>query len=296
MVTQNEATPQTEDATPEVTEATPDLAPNEVSLASDEPIEEQGRQPEAEGAATDATDGAAQTEETSAETPAETIAREEHEAELAKVRQGLDKRISDIEKQRQEDIAARQAAEERFQQAQAVLEAQQLDISVAQKQRERSQHWQTQGLAEDEAQRIAAVELNLIKAAWDDKQRADRAEAELQKLRGENNELGNRQAAVALAQEHGVPEEDIRFLRTAQTPEAMTEMAKRLGELSKQSQELNSVKQAEVPSGGEANQLDSGGGSDGAMTDQQKIAAFADGDPSVSMEEYQAIRKRMGFS
>ena len=66
--------------------------------------------------------------------------------------------------------------------------------------------------------------------------------------------------ATGYAREHGVPADKMGLLAMATSDESMQELAKELGGAAKLRQEQIKAKQAEVPSGGEANQFDKGAG------------------------------------
>ena len=284
MVT--EATPQTEaEVTPTPEATTPEIEDGDSLLIPQEEPEVEGQDTQEEGA-TEAEAGAAKTEE---ETPAQTIAREEHEAELAKVRSGLDKRIAELEKTSKETVSA---AEKRAAELEQQLAARTTDIQAAEFQRSRAAHWQQQGYTDEAATTMAALEASLTKNAFEEKMRADRLQAQLDKASAAEKSLSTRQAAVEMAAEHDVSDDDMPLLMTAASPKEMESLAKRLGAFNKQAQELAELKESQVPAGGDDNKFDSGGGGASGMTDDQFMAAYASGE-SDDHERAMKISQRM---
>ena len=287
MTTQ--VTPGTEvEATPTPEIATPEDFGDEL-LIPQEVAEEQGQDVQ-EVAAADADEGA--TEEVEAvETPAQTIKREEHEAELAKVRSGLDKRIAELTKTSKEttDALERRAAE-----AEQQLQAQQLEVQTAQWQRQQAaQELQARDFAnmsvEDIASYIAAEKARFVRAAYEENQKATMLQAQLDKASAAEKSLGARQAAIDMAAEHGVSDEQMPLLMTARSPQEMASLAKEFGALNKAKTELAALKQAQVPAGGEANKVDSGGGNAAGKTDEQKL-----NDLNTPLAEIEEILARRG--
>ena len=241
-----------------------------------------------EVAAAETDEGATKTE---AETPAQTIKREEHDAELAKVRSGLDKRIAELTRQSQETT---DALATRAYQAEQQLAAQQLEVQTAQGQRQQAQQeLQAKDFAnmpvEDIASYIAAEKARFARAAYEENQRATSLQAQLNKASASERSLGVRQAALDMASEHGVSDEQMPLLMTAQSPQEMTSLAKELGTLNKAKTELAALKQSQVPAGGEANKVDSGGGNAAGKTDAQKLD-----DMNTPLAEIEEILARRG--
>ena len=288
MTTQ--VTPGTEvEATPTPDIATPEDFGDEL-LIPQEVAEEQGQDVQ-EVAAAETDEGATKTE-----TPVQTIKREEHDAELAKVRSGLDKRIAELTRQSQETTSA---LANRAYQAEEQLAAQQLEVQTAQWQRQQAQQeLQAKDFAsmpvEDIASYIAAEKARFARAAYAENQRAESLQARLDKTSASERSLGVRQAALEMATEHGVSDEQMPLLMTAQSPQEMASLAKEFGALNKAKTELAALKQAQVPAGGEANKLDSGGGNAGGMTDDQFLAAYATGDSDDHARAI-AISKKRGY-
>ena len=298
--TEAEATPTPESPTPQTDGGQELLIPPEPEVEETPKVEGQGEQ--AEGAAETAVDGAAKTETKTEKTdteetvePAATLTRAEHETAVAeaesKVRSGQDKRFDALEKQTKEALTA---AETRAVRAEQQTQAQQLEIQVSQKQRQLATEYASQGLPEEEALRLAAVKTEGMKISYEHEMARRATEAENVQLRAGSEQTNARVVADRLAKEHGVSENDIPLLMTARTPDDMTALAKRFGEANTESKELAAKTEAEVPAGGDANKIDSGGGAAGGMTDDQFIAVYASGD-SDDHKRYGQIRTARGF-
>lgn len=247
---------------------------------------EEAAAPEAEGAAED-TRATTEPAPEEAEAAVATISRQEHEAELAKVRSGLDKRASDLERQMQQlraDTAQREA------QYQQQLSAQNYAAQVAAYEQKLATEYENQGYTEADAQKIAAAQTRQIETAYKYALENQRLQEQLKVRTDSENQTNSRIAARDLAAEHGVSEDDIPLLMKQPDPETMKAAAVRLGALNKQAQELTQQRRASVPRGANTD-LDESGGGDGPMTDMEKIRAFGNGTYDNATEVYGLMRK-----
>lgn len=272
-------------------------------LPGDTPLVEQGQDQQAEEATETDSDGAAASDqevkdtETSEpeqkpdESPSATLTREEHDAELSKVRSGLDKRIAEIEKAQQEEkanFAQREA------QLQAQLSQQNFQAQVAAYQSQLAADYEARGESPENAQRLATEQTKQSQAAYEYALQNQELQRQLNERTSSEETTNARVSARELAAEHGVHDDDIPLLMEAKSVESMTSLAKRLGGLNKQTQEISEKKLAEVPNGAN-NDLDSGGGAAGAMTDRQKWAAYGAGDLDLSLEDAIALQTKLGM-
>lgn len=292
--TEAAATPTTEEAPPEAAGEQPFIEPEQIDPESgDAPLvqgtedSEEGEAPSAEGEAVEDQKPEADTEES--EEPAATLTREQHEEEVKKVQSGFDRRISELEKSNKEAIAA---AEQRAQQAEEQLNARQLDIQAAQLQQRRAEHWRNQGHSDEVASLMAGLETFYTKKAFEFDEQRQKTQKELEEARNNERSLSSRQSAVELAQEHGVHNDDIPYLMKATSPADMEAMAKRLGAANQSQKELSELKLAQVPAGGVENKVDSGGGANGAMTDDQFLARYSQGLEDDHEKASSILRKR----
>ena len=291
--TETKATPNAEAPTPVVDDSP--LIPPETESES-VVVDEKGPDAKGEGAAKApegeaAVKGDQKPETVEAETktkdePPRTFTVEEHDAELAKVRSGLDKRISDIETERtteRQQVAAQVTA----------MQQQALQRDVASFQAGLQQQFTNQGLSDQDALTAAQQVAESARAAFEHNERANRAEAAL-KTANDSRESTAKDALIRNAvNEFGVPEDKVHFLTTATTAEQIADLAKEFSSHQKTSKDLAAAKQAEVPAGGPEQQIDSGGGQSG-MTDKQKYDAYGRGEIDLSLSEAIALSTKVG--
>lgn len=279
--TETETTPNAEAPTPVAVEDGPLIPPetgSEATLADEQgpDAKEKGAAEAKEGEAAvegDVKTRTAETAEKQAETKTEekaeaetprTFTVEEHDAELAKVRSGLDKRISDIETERtteRQQVAAQVTA----------MQQQALQRDVASFQAGLQQQFTNQGLSDQDALTAAQQVAESTRAAFEHSERANRAEAAL-KTANDSRESTAKDVLIRDAvNQFDVPEDKVHFLATATTAEQITDLAKEFSSHQKTTAELSAVKQKEVPAGGPEQQIDSGAGGT-SLTDDQKIA------------------------
>ena len=313
MVT--ETTSQTSEATPAEQTTTPDPAGEQPLVAQeptasipdgDKPLVDPGTvaaeqaQSESAGEAQKGSDGEASgQQDTGSEQEPQAEATTDQQSytaeEVKKIQSGFDSRISKIETDSQEAL---KAAEDRANEAQRRLDAQSLDVQESQLQRQRAEHWRNQGHTDEVAKQFAAMEANATRLVFEANQRATQAQKLASDAQGQASHLGSRQTALELAQKYGVSEEDFPLLLNvngADEKEQLKNMvmhAKRLGKLGNESKELSEQKLAEVPAGGDANKIDSGGGGRGPQTDDEFEKAYAANETDDHDRAYQIAKKR----
>ena len=179
------------------------------------------------------------------------------------------KRESSIRQRENERENEMQSLRNQVAQLQATYADQVLDAEV----RGYAQSLESQLIAEghDEAaaNRLATQQANTAKASYQAEQRANALEQQLHQV-NQSAEITSKNASVnEMMRQHGVPESQRALLQGYSAPAKVVEAAKVLGEAESLRKQQILAKQAEVPSGGEANTFDGGVGQGGTITDQQ---------------------------
>ena len=126
-----------------------------------------------------------------------------------------------------------------------------------------------EGHDEAGANRLATQQANAAKAGFQAEQRANTLQQQLTQA-NQSAEVTSKNASVnEMMRQHGVPENQRALLQGYSDPAMVVEAAKVLGEAEGLRKQQIAAKQAEVPSGGEANTFDGGVGQGGTITDQQ---------------------------
>lgn len=263
------------------------------------PVVEQGQEQQEEGAAKPGDEGAAKDDGDTGtpgpeeqKPPATTLTREEHETELAKVRSGMDRRASELEKRL---TSAEEQLKQREQQYQQALGSQELQAKVIAYRDTIRDNFIARGHSEEDADSLANEQARIAQKAYQIEQERQQVIAENAQLRQQGRHYASRQTAIELAAEHGVPDDHMPLLLSAggfteaEQLQNMTSLAQALGSLTKTNQELQAARLTEVPAGGDENKVDSGGGASGGLTDDQKMA-----DPNTPLAEIEEILERRG--
>ena len=310
MVTPNQVAASSEiDSSPEVTDSLPvgdeplipaDWDEQVLAAATDEAT--------ATGDETTSDDSEVQPEETSETTeelavtegtPAEPIADEAETPEESgrmRTQEEWSKRESSIRQRENERENEMVALRNQVAQLQSTYSDQVLDAEV----RGYAQSLESQLVAEghDEAgaNRLATQTANAAKSAFQAEQRANALEQQLSQV-NQSAEITSKNASVnEMMRQHGVPEGQRALLQGYSDPALLVEASKVLGEAESLRKQQISAKQAEVPSGGEANTFDGGVGQGGTVTDQQWLnSVYAQGNSNDHARANKVMRS-MGIN
>ena len=241
------------------------VATEEVSVTSDEAISDDVA-PES-----DETSEITEESAVSEVAPDETITDEAAPEESGRLRtqDEWSKRESSIRQRENERETEMQSLRNQVSQLQTTYSDQVLDAEV----RGYAQSLEAQLVAEghDEAgaNRLATQQANAAKASFQAEQRANTLQQQLTQA-NQSAEVTSKNASVnEMMRQHGVPENQRALLQGYSDPAMVVEAAKVLGEAEGLRKQQIAAKQAEVPSGGEANTFDGGVGQGGTITDQQ---------------------------
>jgi len=310
MVTPNQVDASSEiDSSPEVTDSLPvgdeplipaDWDEQVLAAATDEAT--------ATGDETTSDDSEVQPEETSETTeelavtegtPAEPIADEAETPEESgrmRTQEEWSKRESSIRQRENERENEMVALRNQVAQLQSTYSDQVLDAEV----RGYAQSLESQLVAEghDEAgaNRLATQTANAAKAGFQAEQRANALEQQLSQV-NQSAEITSKNASVnEMMRQHGVPESRRALLQGYSDPVLLVEASKVFGEAESLRKQQISAKQAEVPSGGEANTFDGGVGQGGTVTDQQWLnSVYAQGNSNDHARANKVMRS-MGIN
>ena len=310
MVTPNQVDASSEiDSSPEVTDSLPvgdeplipaDWDEQVLAAATDEAT--------ATGDETTSDDSEVQPEETSETTeelavtegtPAEPIADEAETPEESgrmRTQEEWSKRESSIRQRENERENEMVALRNQVAQLQSTYSDQVLDAEG----RGYAQSLESQLVAEghDEAgaNRLATQTANAAKAGFQAEQRANALEQQLSQV-NQSAEVTSKNASVnEMMRQHGVPESQRALLQGYSDPALLVEASKVLGEAESLRKQQISAKQAEVPSGGEANTFDGGVGQGGTVTDQQWLnSVYAQGNSNDHARANKVMRS-MGIN
>ena len=310
MVTPNQVDASSEiDSSPEVTDSLPvgdeplipaDWDEQVLAAATDEAT--------ATGDETTSDDSEVQPEETSETTeelavtegtPAEPIADEAETPEESgrmRTQEEWSKRESSIRQRENERENEMVALRNQVAQLQSTYSDQVLDAEV----RGYAQSLESQLVAEghDEAgaNRLATQQANAAKASFQAEQRANGLQQQLAQA-NQSAETTSKNATVnEMMRQHGVPESQRALLQGYSDPALLVEASKVLGEAESLRKQQISAKQAEVPSGGEANTFDGGVGQGGTVTDQQWLnSVYAQGNSNDHARANKVMRS-MGIN
>jgi len=310
MVTPNQVDASSEiDSSPEVTDSLPvgdeplipaDWDEQVLAAATDEAT--------ATGDETTSDDSEVQPEETSETTeelavtegtPDEPIADEAETPEESgrmRTQEEWSKRESSIRQRENERENEMVALRNQVAQLQSTYSDQVLDAEV----RGYAQSLESQLVAEghDEAgaNRLATQQANSVKSAFQAEQRANALEQQLSQV-NQSAEITSKNASVnEMMRQHGVPESQRALLQGYSDPALLVEASKVLGEAESLRKQQISAKQAEVPSGGEANTFDGGVGQGGTVTDQQWLnSVYAQGNSNDHARANKVMRS-MGIN
>ena len=241
------------------------VATEEVSVTSDEAISDDVS-PEP-----DETSEITEESAVSEVAPDETITDEAAPEESGRMRtqDEWSKRESSIRQRENERETEMQSLRNQVSQLQTTYSDQVLEAEV----RGYAQSLEAQLVAEghDEAgaNRLATQQANAAKASFQAEQRANTLQQQLTQA-NQSAEVTSKNASVnEMMRQYGVPENQRALLQGYSDPALLVEASKVLGEAEGLRKQQIAAKQAEVPSGGEANTFDGGVGQGGTITDQQ---------------------------
>jgi len=269
------------------------VATEEVSATSDEAISDET--PPEPDETSEITEESAVTEVTPDETTADEVETPEESGRM-RTQEEWSKRESSIRQRENERETEMQDLRNQVAQLQATYSDQVLDAEV----RGYAQSLEAQLVAEghDEAgaNRLATQQANTAKASFQAEQRANALEQQLQQV-NQAAEITSKNASVnEMMRQHGVPESQRALLQGYSDPAMVVEAARVLGEAEGLRKQQISAKQAEVPSGGEANTFDGGVGQGGAITDQQWLnSVYAQGNSNDHARANKVMRS-MGIN
>ena len=268
------------------------VATEEVSVTSDEAISDET--PPEPDETSEITEESAVAEVTPDETTADEATPEE--SGRMRTQEEWSKRESSIRQRENERENEMYALRNQVAQLQSTYSDQVLDAEV----RGYAQSLESQLVAEghDEAgaNRLATQQANSAKASFQAEQRANALEQQLQQA-NQSAEITSKNASVnEMMRQHGVPEGQRALLQGYSDPAMVVEAAKVLGEAESLRKQQISAKQAEVPSGGEANTFDGGVGQGGTVTDQQWLnSVYAQGNSNDHARANKVMRS-MGIN
>ena len=241
------------------------VATEEVSVTSDEAISDDVS-PESDETS-EITEESAVSEVAPDETTTDEAAPEE--SGRMRTQDEWSKRESSIRQRENERETEMQSLRNQVSQLQTTYSDQVLDAEV----RGYAQSLEAQLVAEghDEAgaNRLATQQANAAKAGFQAEQRANTLQQQLTQA-NQSAEVTSKNASVnEMMRQYGVPENQRALLQGYSDPALLVEASKVLGEAEGLRKQQIAAKQAEVPSGGEANTFDGGVGQGGTITDQQ---------------------------
>ena len=132
-----------------------------------------------------------------------------------------------------------------------------------------TQQYTDEGQDERTASTRAQREIDNAKADWQTQQTNAQLRQQLQASKQSEEQTATRASVDHLMREHGVPEAQRSLLLGYTDPALAIDTAKALGEAETLRKNAIAARQAEVPSGGEANKFDGGTGAGGTQTDDQ---------------------------
>tara|TARA_R100001039_G_scaffold19983_1_gene11889 strand:- start:119 stop:1057 length:939 start_codon:yes stop_codon:yes gene_type:complete len=310
MVTPNQVDASSEiDSSPEVTDSLPvgdeplipaDWDEQVLAAATDEAT--------ATGDETTSDDSEVQPEETSETTeelavtegtPDEPIADEAETPEESgrmRTQEEWSKRESSIRQRENERENEMVALRNQVAQLQSTYSDQVLDAEVRGYAQSLESQLVAEGHDEAAANRLATQTANAAKAGFQAEQRANALEQQLSQV-NQSAEVTSKNASVnEMMRQHGVPESQRALLQGYSDPALLVEASKVLGEAESLRKQQISAKQAEVPSGGEANTFDGGVGQGGTVTDQQWLnSVYAQGNSNDHARANKVMRS-MGIN
>jgi len=242
------------------------VATEEVSATSDEAISDET--PPESNETSEITEESAVAEVTPDETTADEVETPEESGRM-RTQEEWSKRESSIRQRENERENEMYALRNQVAQLQATYSDQILEAEVRGYEQSIQQELLAEGHDEAGANRLAKRQANTAKASYQAEQRANALEQQLHQV-NQSAEITSKNASVnEMMRQHGVPESQRALLQGYSDPAMVVEAAKVLGEAESLRKQQISAKQAEVPSGGEANTFDGGVGQGGTITDQQ---------------------------
>ena len=268
-------------------------ATEEVTVTSDEAISDET--PPEPDETSEITEESAVAEVAPAETETDKVDTPEESGRM-RTQEEWSKRESSIRQRESERENEMYALRNQVAQLQSTYSDQVLDAEV----RGYAQSLESQLVAEghDEAgaNRLATQTANAAKAGFQAEQRANALEQQLSQV-NQSAEITSKNASVnEMMRQHGVPEGQRALLQGYSDPALLVEASKVLGEAESLRKQQISAKQAEVPSGGEANTFDGGVGQGGTVTDQQWLnSVYAQGNSNDHARANKVMRS-MGIN
>jgi hypothetical protein len=232
-------------------------------------------------------------------TPAEPIADEAETPEESgrmRTQEEWSKRESSIRQRENERENEMVALRNQVAQLQSTYSDQVLDAEVRGYAQSLESQLVAEGHDEAAANRLATQTANAAKAGFQAEQRANALEQQLSQV-NQSAEITSKNASVnEMMRQHGVPESQRALLQGYSDPALLVEASKVLGEAESLRKQQISAKQAEVPSGGEANTFDGGVGQGGTVTDQQWLnSVYAQGNSNDHARANKVMRS-MGIN
>ena len=129
--------------------------------------------------------------------------------------------------------------------------------------------YQDEGMDENQAESRAQRELQAAKQDWVNTQENQKLKQQIAATQAESAAVAMKTSVERMMQTHGVPESQRHLLQGFSDPALLVEASEALGSAEKLRKQQIAARQAEVPSGGEANTFDGGVGRGGTITDQQ---------------------------
>ena len=268
-------------------------ATEEVTVTSDEAISDET--PPEPDETSEITEESAVTEVTSDETTADEVETPEESGRM-RTQDEWSKRESSIRQRENERENEMVALRNQVAQLQSTYSDQVLEAEVRGYEQSIQQDLLTEGHDEAGASKLAKRQANAAKASFQAEQRANALEQQLQQA-NQSAEVTSKNASVnEMMRQHGVPESQRALLQGYSDPAMVVEAARVLGEAEGLRKQQISARQAEVPSGGEANTFDGGVGQGGTVTDQQWLeTVYAQGNSNDHARANKVMRS-MGIN
>jgi hypothetical protein len=240
-------------------------ATEEVSVTSDEAISDDVS-PEPDETS-EITEESAVSEVAPGETTTDKAAPEE--SGRMRTQDEWSKRESSIRQRENERETEMQSLRNQVSQLQATYSDQVLEAEVRGYAQSLEAQLVAEGHDEAAANRLATQQANAAKASFQAEQRANTLQQQLTRA-NQSAEVTSKNASVnEMMRQYGVPERQRHLLQGFSDPALLVEASEAFGNAEKLRKQQIAARQAEVPSGGEANTFDGGVGRGGTMTDQQ---------------------------
>ena len=199
-------------------------------------------------------------------------------------------RESSWQKTQSEERQARESLEEKVTESANRDEQSQLASAILSQRDARQNQLLDSGMEEAQALETANAEARSNVDQYVAARKGQTQSTELERLRAENARMAQTGSVNHIMTEYGVPASQRALLEATVNATRAEELAQVLGDAEKNRVEIERLTQAQVPVGGEEQQIDSSTG-DGNMTDSQIIAAA--GNPDGTFTDLDSLDKSL---